>query len=106
MIFITKKAFENEMYNRLNEQNFKGRIEEELYRLKDTVRELQYKVESLEQSIRQPVPVNIPTSTTYEPAPYWTNPNWKAPDITCTAPTGKAPIKTEIMETTSACEGN
>ena len=89
MIFITKKAFENEMYNRINEQNFKGRIEDELDKLKDTVRELQYKVEMLEQSIRQPVPVNPATGTnphTYEPAPYLMNPNFKMPEVTCASP--------------------
>ena len=89
MIFLTKKAFENEMYNRINEQNFKGRIEDELYKLKDTVRELQYKVEMLEQSVRQPVPVNPATGTnpyTYEPAPSWMNPNFKMPEVTCENP--------------------
>ena len=72
------------MFNRMNEIDFRTKTDERLYRLEDTVRELRYKVESLEQSIRQPVPVVSPTTTPYEPAPYWTNPSWKAPDITCT----------------------
>ena len=78
MIFITKKAFENEMYNRINEANFHARMEDEIYKLKDEVRELRYKVESLEQSIRQPVPVN-PTPIV-SPIPNWTG----TPITTCT----------------------
>ena len=87
MIFISKKAFENEMYNRIGEANFHQRTEDELYKLKDEVRELKYRLDALEQTVRQPVPVNPATGTnpyTYEPAPYWTNPSWKAPDVTCT----------------------
>lgn len=87
MIFITKKAFENEIERRMGEIHFKTRTDEELWKLKDEVRELQHKVEMLEQA-RNTVPViNSPTVSSpnvYEPAPYWTNPNWKAPDFTCT----------------------
>lgn len=45
MIFISKKAFENEMYKRIGEANFHQRTEEELYKLKDEVRELKYRLD-------------------------------------------------------------
>ena len=92
MIFISKKKFEEKMYERISEVNFHTRTEEELFKLKDEMRELKYRLDALEQTIRQPVPVNPATGTnpyTYEPAPYWTNPSWKAPDITCTTAEGE-----------------
>ena len=82
MIFITKKAFENEIEKRMGEIHFKTRTDEELRKLKDEVRELQHRIEMLEERNLTPTPAN----PVYEPAPYWTNPNWKAPDFTCTNP--------------------
>lgn len=82
MIFITKKAFENEIEKRIGEIHFKTRTDEELWKLKDEVRDLQHRVEMLEARNLIPTPAN----PVYEPAPYWTNPNWKAPDFTCTNP--------------------
>ena len=87
MIFLTKKKFEEQVAGRMEEIRFKTRTDEELWKLRDEVRELKYRLDAIEQTIRQPVPVNPATGTnpyTYEPAPYWTNPQWKAPDITCT----------------------
>lgn len=48
MIFITKKAFENEIEKRIGEIHFKTRTEEELYKLKDEVRDLRHRIEMLE----------------------------------------------------------
>lgn len=90
MIFITKKAFENEIERRMGEIHFKTRTDEELWKLKDEVRILQHKVEMLEQERNPPT---VGTYPVYEPAPYWTNPNWKAPDVTCTT----AEVKTDGM---------
>ena len=72
MIFITKKAFENKMYERISEANFHARTEDELYKLKDEVRELKYRLDALEGAIRQPVPVNPAT--------------FKMPEVTCASP--------------------
>lgn len=86
MIFMSKKAFEEKMYERISEANFHARTEEELFKLKDEMRELKYRLDAIEQHIKQPIPTVSPG---YEPAPYWTNPSWKAPDITCTTAEAK-----------------
>lgn len=96
MIFISKKQFENALYDRMGEMRFKSDTDMAIMQLKDEVRDLKYRLDALEQIIHQPTPTNIPqthpstpirdfmVNPTYEPAPYWTNPNWKAPDFTCT----------------------
>lgn len=64
MIFKTKKAFEEEVFNRMSEIRFKSETENEIYRLKDEVRELKYRLEMLEHSVRQPVAMPYPTTNT------------------------------------------
>ena len=86
---IAVEAFENEIEKRMGEIHFKTRTDEELWKLKDEVRTLQHKVEMLEQERNTPTVGTYPNTQSnpvYEPAPYWTNPNWKAPDITCAVP--------------------
>ncbi len=98
MIFITKKAFEDEVLKRLDEQRARNvrnemveetlKLREEVRLLKDEVSELKYRIARLEDKDKQNTQ-GAPaygTYPVYEPAPYWTNPNWKAPDVTCTVP--------------------
>lgn len=83
MIFKTKKQFEEEVYKRISEIDFRTKADERIYRLEDSVRELRYRLESLEQTIRQPVPVNPTTPMT--PIPTWQH------QTTCTT----AEVKTD-----------
>lgn len=78
MIFISKKAFNEEVEKRLGEIHFK----------------LQHRIEMLEARNLTPTPAN----PVYEPAPDWTNPNWKAPDFTCTNNTPQTQCNTPIRD--------
>lgn len=84
MIFITKRAFENEIDRRMSEINFKTRTDEKIWKIEEDIRNLKFRVDCLEERDKTAVEVKFPTvEPGYEPAPYWTNPSWKAPDITC-----------------------
>ena len=48
MIFITKKAFNEEVEKRIVEIQFRNRMDEDLWKLKDRVNTLEYKVRDLE----------------------------------------------------------
>ena len=48
MIFISKKAFNEEVEKRTSEIQYRIRMDEDLYRLKDRVNELEFKVRCLE----------------------------------------------------------
>ena len=65
MIFISKHAFENEMERRMAEIHFRNRLDERLYKLEDTVRELQLKVQMLEDN-RKPLEANYDAQPTCE----------------------------------------
>lgn len=105
MIFINKKAFNEEVEKRIGEIHFKTRTDEDIFKLRDEVRrlkdevsELKFRLTRLEDKDKLTYGTYPTTQGTpvYEQAPYWTNPNWKAPDFTCTAPTGKAIPNTGI----------
>ena len=84
-MIISRKRFEEELCKRRQKEEFDRRVEERLFALDDEVRTLKWKVDTLERE-RNPNPVT-PAYTqpqTYDPVPYWTNPSWKAPDVTCT----------------------
>lgn len=61
MIFISKKAFEDKVFQRMNEIDFRTKTDERLYRLEDRVRELSFEIDMLRQA-KEPmkgcVPVN------------------------------------------------
>lgn len=52
MIFITKKAFEEEVFKRISEVNFHEKTERKLCELQDKVRELDFRVRCLEDKER------------------------------------------------------
>ena len=69
MIFKSKKAFEEEVYKRMNEIDFRGKTEERLYRLEEQVRNLEHHIERLEDRLTVP-----------QPQPYIVNPSWTGTD--------------------------
>ena len=56
MIFISKKAFENEIDKRMAEIHFKNRIDEKTWKMEEDIRNLKFRVECLEERNRVPVP--------------------------------------------------
>ncbi len=79
MIFLTKKDFEEAVDKRASEIRFKRATEEELWDLKNELIELKARVNALENAAKNPPEPD----KTFEPAPYWTNPNWVSPAPTC-----------------------
>ena len=55
MIFISKKAFNEEMDRRMSEIHFKNRIDEKIWELDQKIRNLEHKVDCLEERNRIPV---------------------------------------------------
>ena len=82
MIFIGKVA---EFWDKVFEDGNKSGFEKELQALRDEVRELRLRMEFLEKSTHQHTTVDTPKQRefVYEPAPYWTNPNWNGYHVTC-----------------------
>lgn len=64
MIFKSKKAFNEEIEKRMNEIQFKTRVDEDLWKLRDRMSELEFKVRCLEdkgcncEAPARDVPVN------------------------------------------------
>lgn len=56
MIFISRKAFENEMEKRMGEIHFKNRIDEKIWTMEEDIRNLKFRVDCLEEHNRVPVP--------------------------------------------------
>lgn len=56
MIFISKKAFENEVDHRMAEINFKNRTDEKIWQMEEAIRNLKFRVECLEERDKTPVP--------------------------------------------------
>ena len=56
MIFISKKAFENEVEKRMEEIHFKTRTDEKIWKMEEDIRNLKFRVECLEDHDRVPVP--------------------------------------------------
>lgn len=56
MIFITKKAFENEVEKRMAEIHFKNRTDEKIWKMEEDIRNLRFRLECLEERDRTPVP--------------------------------------------------
>lgn len=65
MIFKSKKAFDEEVYKRMNEIDFQGRTNDKLYRLEEEVNNLKYRISRLEDRF-----------TTPQQQPYIVNPSW------------------------------
>ena len=56
MIFITKKALNDEIEHRMAEISFKNRTDEKLYKLEASVRDLQFRLSCIEERGKTPVP--------------------------------------------------
>lgn len=56
MIFISKKAFENEIEKRMAEIHFKNRTDEKIWKIEDDIRGLRFRLDCLEERDRTPVP--------------------------------------------------
>lgn len=69
MIFKSKKEFENAVYDRLSEIDFRGKTEERLFRLEEQVRNLEHHINRLEDRMTVP-----------QPQPYIVNPSLAGTD--------------------------
>ena len=56
MIFISKKAFENEIEKRMAEIHFKNRMDEKIWKIEEDIRGLRFRLDCLEEHARTPVP--------------------------------------------------
>lgn len=56
MIFITKKAFENEVDKRMAEISFKNHTDEKIWKMEEDIRNLIFRVACLEERDRTPIP--------------------------------------------------
>ncbi len=56
MIFISKKAFENEVDKRMAEIHFKNRTDEKIWKIEEDIRNLKFRLDCLEDRYRIPVP--------------------------------------------------
>lgn len=56
MIFISKKAFNEEMDRRMAEIHFKNQTDEKIWKMEEEIRKLKFKVECLEEKDKIPVP--------------------------------------------------
>lgn len=57
MIFISKKAFNDEVDRRMSEINFKTRTDEKIWKMEEEVRKLTWRVDMLEEKANPRVPV-------------------------------------------------
>lgn len=89
MIFKSKKEFENAVYERMSEIDFRGKTEEKLYRLEEEVNSLRHVVNRLEDRINS----LEDRLTVPQPQPYIVKPSWTGTD-----PVDHTPY--------SACGGN
>ncbi len=79
MIFKSKKEFENAVYERMNEIDFRGKTEEKLYRLEEQVRNLEHHINRLEDRLTVPQPqpyIVTPTWTGADPVDHTPNTAW------------------------------
>lgn len=56
MIFISRKAFENEVEKRMAEIHFKNRTDEKIWKIEEDIRGLRFRLDCLEERDRTPVP--------------------------------------------------
>lgn len=56
MIFISKKAFENEVEKRMAEIFFKNRTDEKIWKMEEDIRNLRFRLDCLEARDRTSVP--------------------------------------------------
>lgn len=69
MIFISKKAFENEIEKRMAEIHFKNRIDDSIFNMQEEIRNLKFRMDCLEERGRTPVPkVNCWSESCCSPA--------------------------------------
>ena len=86
-MIISRKRFEEELCKRRQEEEFARSVNARLFDLEDEVRTLKWKVDALDREQNQnPVTPAYTQPQTYDTAPYWVNPSWKAPPVTCTTP--------------------
>ena len=90
MFFMNKKRFEEEMHKRMNQAHFTESTERRLYELEEKVRNLQWKVDNIEQreEYRTPAPTPIVPTTPY--APISPEPPWWAQGPMCTCKADEA----------------
>ena len=55
MIFINKKAFENEIEKRMAEIHFKNRTDEKIFKFEKEISDLQFRLDCLEERNKIPV---------------------------------------------------
>lgn len=56
MIFISKKAFNDEVDRRMEEIHFKNRTDEKIWKIEEDIRNLRFRLDCLEERDRTPVP--------------------------------------------------
>lgn len=56
MIFISKKAFNDEMDRRMAEIHFKNQTDEKIWKMEEDIRNLKFRVDWLEDKDKTPVP--------------------------------------------------
>ncbi len=56
MIFISRKAFENEVEKRMAEIHFKNCTDEKIWKMEEDIRNLRFRLDCLEERVRMPVP--------------------------------------------------
>lgn len=92
MIFKSKKEFENAVYERMSEIEFRSKTDEKLYRLEEEVNNLKHHINRLEDrlTITQPQPYIVtPTWTGTDPVDHtpttaWGGNNMTGGDTSCT----------------------
>lgn len=69
MIFKSKRAFDNAVYERMDEIDFRTKTDERLYRLEEEVNTLKSRISRLEDRLTVPAPM-----------PHIVNPTWTGAD--------------------------
>ena len=69
MIFKSKKAFEEKVYERMNEIDFRTKTDERLYKMEESLNELRRRINMIEDRLTVP-----------QPQPYIVNPSWTGTD--------------------------
>ena len=56
MIFISKKAFNDEIDRRMAEIHFKNSMDEKIQKMEENIRDLRFRLDCLEERVRTPAP--------------------------------------------------
>lgn len=65
MIFKSKKEFENAVYERMSEIEFRSRTDERLYRLEEQVINLEHRIKCIEDRLTVPAPTPYIVNSTW-----------------------------------------